>query len=330
MTSRERVQCVLNNRLPDRLPFNFWMDRLLMTRLDEKLGDNFRVTYYGADVIETFPAVPWFPELAGRGEYIEDERKIVWTKKYPLQDVEDLDLLVMPDVDCPQIYDPIRADRAKYPDKALFALISHPFEVLTGQFGLENLFYILYDGGDKLQEVLRQLTEKIIRIAEHCIECDVDVIYLAGDICTTKSEMLSEEMLRRFCFEPMKPIIERIHACGKKVFFHTDGRVMNILHLFVEYGIDGINPLQSNCNDKAAFAEHYGDKLMVYGGIDNCFTIPNGTVEEVRQHIRENFRLLGKNGRYIASSHDIPEQVPMENIEAMVDELKRCVYNREE
>ena len=68
----------------------------------------------------------------------------------------------------------------------------------------------------------------------------------------------------------------------------------------------------------------------LWGGIDNCFTIPNGTVEEVRQHIRENFRLLGKNGRYIASSHDIPEQVPMENIEAMVDELKRCVYNREE
>ncbi len=48
----------------------------------------------------------------------------------------------MPDVDCPQIYDPIRADRAKYPDKALFALISHPFEVLTGQLGLKTSFYI--------------------------------------------------------------------------------------------------------------------------------------------------------------------------------------------
>lgn len=27
MTSRERVQKVLSGQLPDRLPFNFWMDR---------------------------------------------------------------------------------------------------------------------------------------------------------------------------------------------------------------------------------------------------------------------------------------------------------------
>ncbi len=105
----------------------------------------------------------------------------------------------------------------------------------------------------------------------------------------------------------------RIHACGKGVFSH--GRPCDEYSAPVcQYGIDGINPLQSNCNDKAAFAEHYGDKLMVYGGIDNCFTIPNGTVEEVRQHIRENFRLLGKNGRYIASSHDIRNRCPWKTL----------------
>lgn len=142
----------------------------------------------------------------------------------------------------------------------------------------------------------------------------------------TRSEIMSPEMLEKFCFGPMKPIIEKVHEYGKKVLMHTDGNVTNILPLFVKYEIDGINPLQSNCNDKQYFADNFGDKLIVYGGIDNCFTIPEGTVDEVKLHIQNNFKILGEKGRYIASSHDIPGSVPLENIDAMVDEIKKCLY----
>jgi len=111
------------------------------------------------------------------------------------------------------------------------------------------------------------------------------------------------------------------------VFFHTDGYVMNILPLFVEYGIDGVNPLQVSANNSfEEFVEKYGDKLMVYGGIDNCFIIPDGTVDDVREHIRHLFAILGKNGRLIASSHDIPSHVPPENLDVMVETLKSCTY----
>lgn len=325
MTSRERVQCILRNELPDRLPFNFWMDRSLMAKLDQELGENFRICHYDADVIESGPWVWWFPELADRWERVE-ERGIVWVKKYPLETADDLDLLVMPDMEIPGITAGIRADREKYPDRAIFVPILHPFEMLANHFGFENLFYALYDDEDRVMQALDDLSKAIARLTERVMEEDIDVVYLMGDICTTKGEIMSRDMLRKFCFDPMKPAIEAAHAKGMKVFMHTDGNVMNILDLFVEYGIDGINPLQSNCNDKEVFARDYGDKLMLYGGIDNCFVIPNGTVEEVRQHIRDNFRILGKNGRYIPSSHDIPETVPMENVDAMVDELKKCTF----
>ena len=48
--------------------------------------------------------------------------------------------------------------------------------------------------GDKLQEVLRQLTEKIIRIAEHCIECDVDVIIWPGIFAPQKRDALRRDV----------------------------------------------------------------------------------------------------------------------------------------
>jgi len=139
--------------------------------------------------------------------------------------------------------------------------------------------------------------------------------------------MMSQGYLRRFCFEPIKNIIKRAHERGLTVFFHTDGHVMNILPLFVEYGIDGINPYQANANnDLEFFRDNYKEKLMLYGGIDNCFTIPDGTPEEVRAHIRRLFKIVGAGGGFIASSHDIPSKTPMENLDAMVDEIKKCIY----
>jgi len=326
LNSRERVKVILDGKIPDRLAFNFWMDRPLMAELDKTLGDNFRITYYDADVIETFPLVPWFPELKDKW-VIKSTEMTSWILKHPLETADDLDQLSFPDMDDETIYTQIMSDRTNYPDKSLFALIAHPMELLVNHFGFENFFLALFDDEEKMLDVLYKISKAQVKLIENCLEKDVDVIYIAGDICTTRSEMMSHAMLEKFCFEPMRPMIEKVHSLGKKVLMHTDGNVMNILSLFVKYGIDGINPLQSNCNDKQYFADNFGDKLFVYGGIDNCFTIPEGTPQEVRQHIRDNFKILGKKGRYIASSHDIPGQVPLENIDVMVDEIKKCIYN---
>ena len=55
MTSKERVLAALEFRRPDRVPFNFWMDRRLMAQYEEKYGPDWRVRVFDADVVETFP-----------------------------------------------------------------------------------------------------------------------------------------------------------------------------------------------------------------------------------------------------------------------------------
>jgi len=326
MTSRERVQCVLNNQKPDRLPFNFWMDRDLMAELDQKYGENFRVSYYGADVIETFPNLPFFAEFDENAISIDDG-KTTWTQKYPVENVTLLKNADYFDPHNTELYQYIKNDRAKYPDKALFALMITPLEVLFNHVGMEQLFYDMADYDDIMELVCQKISEIQLSAVDHIIDCDVDAIYLAGDICSTKGELMSEESLRRFCFEPVKKLVDRAHERGVKVFFHTDGYVMNILPLFVEYGIDGINPLQYGANNSIElFAEEYGSKLMLYGGMDNCFIIPDATACDVKNHIEYLFKTLGKNGRFIASSHDIPSKVPLENIDMMVKTIKSCVY----
>ena len=327
MTSRERVKLVINNKIPDRLPFNFWMDRDKMSELDEQLGENFRITHYGADVVETFPGLPFFAEFAVNAEVVFDG-KTFWTKKYAVESVAELENAPMFDPDNPALYDYIKVDRVKYPDKALFALMVTPLDILLNYVGMEQLFVDIGEYGELIEQLCEKMSQVQLRSIDHIADSDMDVLYLAGDICSTKGSLLSPDMLRKFFFNPVKKLIGRAHEKGLKVFYHTDGHVMDILPLFVEYGFDGINPLQANAgNNIYEFVEKYGDKLMVYGGMDNCFTIPQGSTEDVRHHVKELFEVLGKNGRFIISSHDIPSSVPMENIDVMVETIKSCKYN---
>ncbi|MDR1464428.1 MAG: hypothetical protein LBJ11_03905 [Oscillospiraceae bacterium] len=326
MTSRERVRRVLRRELPDRLPFNFWMDRDRMAELDRRLGADFRVTHYGADVVETFHGISFFPDFA-RNAVNKNDGKTSWRVKFPVENAAALVGAAYPDPDTPAFYAGIRADREKHPACALFAMVVTPLDILFDQIGMEQLFYDMTDSPEFLEEALERIARVLLSAVEHIAACDVDAIYFAGDICSSRGALMSESMLRRFCFGPLRKLIDRAHTLGLPVLYHTDGYVMDLLPLFAEYGIDGINPLQASAgNDPAAFARACASQLLVYGGIDNCFIIPDGTVSEVRSHIRHLFETLGQNGGLIASSHDIPSYCPMENLEAMVDEIRRRVY----
>ena len=37
-----------------------------------------------------------------------------------------------------------------------------------------------------------------------------------------------------------------------------------------------------------------GDRIIFEGAMDNQYTLPFGTVDEVRQEVRDNIRILGK------------------------------------
>ena len=52
--------------------------------------------------------------------------------------------------------------------------------------------------------------------------------------------------------------------------------------------------------------------------MDNQYTLPFGTVDEVRQEVLDNLRILGAGGGYIlAPCHNIQAVSPPENIVAM-------------
>jgi uroporphyrinogen decarboxylase len=110
------------------------------------------------------------------------------------------------------------------------------------------------------------------------------------------------------------------------VFFHTDGDVFDLVDDFIEIGVDILNPIQTSAGKMANLAElkkRYGKNIVFCGAIDTHRILPHGTPQEVRQEVKRVIELLAPGGGYmVASVHTIMNDVPPENILAMVDAVE--------
>ncbi|MBQ9358233.1 MAG: hypothetical protein IJT95_01670, partial [Abditibacteriota bacterium] len=318
MTSRDRVRAVLEGGKPDRPPFNFWMDRDAMARLDRELGEDFRISHFGADVVEAFGVADIFP--TARGEYYFDG-KTSWMLKGKVERPEEALELPLCDPADPAIYADVEAKRRKYPDKAIFTLVTVPLGLLNSLLPPQELMEAMALEGDVIDRILARAWPVMKEVIRRVCDMDIDVLYLAEDFCMSTGLMYSPAMIRRFHLDYLREAVLIARRAGKKVFYHTDGRVIEALPLLTELGVDGVNPLEPRYNPPEEFLRASEGRLMLYGGMDNTRILPQGTPEEIEEHIRRVYDAFAPTG-LIFSSHDIPGSAPLENLEAMASAIK--------
>ena len=73
--------------------------------------------------------------------------------------------------------------------------------------------------------------------------------------------------------------------------------------------------------EQAGLARDFGEQVCFHGGMDNQYTLPFGTPEEVRAEVAYNLSTLGKDGTgyILAPCHNIQPNTPLENIVAMYE-----------
>ena len=137
------------------------------------------------------------------------------------------------------------------------------------------------------------------------------------------SPKMYREILKPIHADYIKFIKEHTKA---KVFFHTDGDVVPLIDDFIEMGVDILNPIQTSAgkmSDLAGLKKQFGKNIIFCGGIDTHRVLPSGSIDEVRQEVKRVIQLLGDGGGYMVSSvHTIMNDVPPENVLAMVDAVK--------
>jgi len=322
MDSKTRVLTALEHKKPDRVPFNFWMDRRLMAEYEKKLGHrHWRVTHYGADVIESFHLLN-FPQ----GPTTEQDGT-VWHTGPLFESWNEAEDINLPDPKDDKVYDLLKKDLNEFPDKAVFLNMITPWGVIAEMRTYERVYMDMFDFPEQFKKLSQRISDVMKVVVEQACKMGITALYIQEDLATSDSLALSPEMIKEFCFEYAKDFVSIACQYNKPVLFHSDGMVLDLIDMLLDFGACAINPLQPNLIDPKDFKQRYDNKIAVYGAIDNCFIIPEGTPDKIEQHVFEVFEVLGKpDGSLIFSTHDIPYDTPAENVEAMVNAMKKCTY----
>ncbi|MBD3173673.1 MAG: hypothetical protein GF320_00720 [Armatimonadia bacterium] len=323
MDSRTRVLKALRHEKPDRAPFNFWMDRRLMERYEQRIGNpNWRVTHYGADVIEAF-ALLAFP--TGPGVERDGTR---WQTGPAMESWDDVNSLELPDPTADAVYDWIRRDLDAHPDVAIFLDMPTPWGVIAGIRSYELIYTDMMDEPDRFKELARRIADIQTVAVERALDMGVTALYLMEDLATTAGLSMSPAMIQEFCLDFCQDQAAAAKSRDVPILWHSDGNTIDLIEHLLPLGVQAINPLQYHLHDYDEFKSRFGDRVALYGGLDNCFVIPDGTPEEVSAQVLDVFEKIGRpDGALILSSHDIPLHTPEENVEEMVRTItEECVY----
>ena len=239
----------------------------------------------------------------------------------------------------PDMDDPYRVSHVKkaateiyqsnYPVMATPWLL-FPFERAFAMQGLDKFLFNLAKYPDFAKALLNKHLELCKTLMGHFLDelCDnVDIIKIGDDLGTQESLMISPAMYRNIVKPVHAELISFIKERTKaRVFFHSDGDVFDLIEDFIEIGVDILNPIQTSAGKMSnlpALKAKFGDRIVFCGGIDTQKLLPCGTPAEVKKEVKRVSKILGEGGGYIlAAVHTIMNDVPAENILAMVQAVE--------
>jgi len=277
------------------------------------------VNSWGSGAVEIAPG-EWFPMI----EPLAEATTIDAIERYPWPDMDDSTRVAH-----------MAAQAAALAADGEFAIMVTPWLLfpLERAFALQGMDRFLMNTAlepafaEALLQKIAGLCERLMGNVLDAVGEHVDIVKIGDDLGTQQSLLMSPATYRAM----LKPLHADLIASIKrrtdaKVFFHTDGDVFPLVDDLVEIGVDILNPIQTSAGkmaDLATLKRRYGDGLTFCGAIDTQRVLPHGTPDEVRAEVRRVIGELAPGGGYLVSSvHTIMNDVPAENILAMVDAVE--------
>lgn len=246
--------------------------------------------------------------------------------------IEEIDEHPWPDMDDPTRVAHVAGQAAEPAADGRYAIMATPWllfplERAFAMQGMDTFLMNLSLRPDFAEALLWKIEGLCKTLMGHFLDQlgdNVDIIKVGDDLGTQESLLMSPKMYRRI----LKPIhadyLAFIRSRTKaRIFFHTDGDVFPLIDDLIEIGVEILNPIQTSAGKMSDIVElkrRWGDQLTFCGGIDTHRILPAGTPEQVRSEVRRVIEILGEGGGYMVSSvHTMMDDVPPENILAMVD-----------
>lgn len=245
----------------------------------------------------------------------------------PLADSKDLDQYLWPDPHAPQLLD--RAARIIQDDAgAHFITPNFGFALFERAWTLRGLDIFLMDMAldpGFTEELLDRILAIQLVLIRRFIELGVDGGYFGDDYGAQKNMLFSPKMWRKYIQPRLAQMFAPFREAGLPVMMHSDGQIQAILPDLIEIGLTALNPVQPEVLDHAWLRGSFGDRLAYYGGISTQTVLPNGSPGVVKKAVQDCIRHLAPEGTglVLAPSHRMMTDIPLENVDALMDAFAR-------
>ena len=208
----------------------------------------------------------------------------------------------------------------------MYSIGGNLFDIGFTLRGMDNFLVDVYrdrEGVERLVELLYLRHMKNIRETLSLIGDCIDVVLFYDDLSYQTNLFIPPELYRQI-FKPYhQKMWEYIHKNSDcKICLHCCGAAYELIGDFIDAGIDILNPVQINATgmDPLKLKKEFGRDICFWGGGCDTRTLTLGNPDSVREEVKKNIDILGKDGGYVFSSiHNITAEVSPKNVIAMFE-----------
>lgn len=344
MNSRERVLRAFHHQETDRVPFNMRFAPNLARKVREFVRVEDLEAYFDYDIrfvgYMSDQRAPDFSEYLGeipenssvspwgvasvQGNFLHFSRRINPMRHLT---VDGLESYPWPRYE-PKIHE--MRTQVKKTQASGYAAVSNyecgSYEQACALRGQEQFLIDLGADPEFAEALLSRIAQIKVRKAMANAEAGVDVVWIGDDLGTQNSLVFDPGIWRRMIRPPLQRIVDAIRSVRQDVIiaYHSCGHVEPVARELADVGINVLESVQPEANDVDKLKALHGDRLAFWGTMGAQSTFPFGTVQDVRAEVRKRIAIMGESGGLmLGPAHVLEPEVPVENVLAFVDEIKR-------
>ena len=236
--------------------------------------------------------------------------------------LNDLRIPEITDGRIPVMVDAVKELREKYPEIALYGLITGPFTLALHLMGTD-IFIKLFEAPDEVNEVMDFCTKVGLKMSEYLIDAGCDVIAVV-DPMTSQIDPLTFET---FVTPYVSAIFDDVRKIGKLSSFFVCGHAQQNIEAMCDCRPDNVSIDE---NIPLDFVKEIALKkgISFGGNLKLTVVLLMGNEDDAREDALACLDLGGKIGFILAPGCDLPMETPPANIRA-VSELVHDPYKQD-
>ena len=199
--------------------------------------------------------------------------------------------------------------------------------LLNYWMGIEGTMYAICDWPETVKSAVDKINANNLELIDLACTSPAEVIVMGDNF---SSDIQPPSFFEEWSKEYYAEAIRRLHAAGKYVAVHIDGRLKGSLKMFSEIGADcadAVTPGPTGDLSPAECRSDAGDKMILSGGVPPCLWLDSVSDEVFRQAVLDWLELSKTNPRVIANAGD---QVPPNALEHRIIMMKELVEKYKE